>query len=154
MKFWTFLPAATMLIFSTQANAEDNWGVVSDCGHWDALSTIPEPFHENTATFANGKIRVTNSGTGEPVCCGFTALITIADDTQPDRQCFALTSNGEKGFMATFAQNATYVELESETLLFVPVHLDPAATGAKGYEINLIKVTIDLDPPSASVVHE
>jgi len=91
----TTILALSALMAAGQAAAQT--AVACD---WRArASALAEPWSENTATFANGKVRLALLDTGEPVSGAYHILILSPPYGElGDRQCRALSLGKEIGF--------------------------------------------------------
>lgn len=61
---------------------------VGDCGEWSLARNLPEPWEENSATYANGQLRLAVLDTLEPAATAIHLMILSPPlDELGDRQC-------------------------------------------------------------------
>ena len=136
----SILCALTLLIAAPAAAQS-----VLDCSGWQASArNIPEPWQDNSRTFANGDIRVTLLDTIEPAAGAFY-LIVIAPpwDELGSRTCAIIASDeGGMGLAGIFFDQlgASYDPGIGLTLR-VPVQLFAPATG--GFDPAILAVVIN-----------
>lgn len=99
MRLWLMVACAVMSPALSSAQ------VVTKCDWIGTAANIPEPWDENTRTFANGNIRVALVDTGgEPVCCSAHLMVLSPSGSGADepawRQCQLASARPSMGFFA------------------------------------------------------
>ncbi|NHF73629.1 hypothetical protein [Paracoccus xiamenensis] len=121
---------------------------VGDCGHLAAAAYIAEPWGQNTATFANGDVRVALIDTMEPAAAAVHLLVLSPPrDEIGERQCrFVSLSRSEGGgpigfFDIDFAAHEAAYDPAQGLVLTMPMAVYVPETG--GGEPAELTVTIN-----------
>lgn len=112
---------AALALLATPAAAQE----VVDC-EWQAqAANIAEPWEANTATFANGNVRLAKLDVGEPAFGGFFLLILSPPYGElGERQCRVLTFPETGGFAGIDFERLEAAYDPSVGLMFtVPINL-------------------------------
>ena len=121
--------------------AEPSVGIF-DCDELMRADTIVEPWHENTRTFANGKIRIAHLDTaGEPVCCS-SHLLVILKPQSLDGKCLVVRQSDGMGYNWLDFKNiqSTY-DPSLGVGLSVPVfEYDPETGAATGPQVIRLRI--------------
>ena len=87
------------LLWATTSLAQE----VSDCDWRSSVRGLPEPWKENTRTFANGDVRIALIDTGEPAAAAMYLLVLSPPyDELGERQCKLIGPGGDLGFGVIF----------------------------------------------------
>jgi hypothetical protein len=123
---------------------------LEDCGDLNRVTLVPDPIAENSRSFLSGKVRVTTVDTGgEPVCCSAHALIEVVNE-EGAGECFILS-----GYVWVYSDRAVLIEAEGKTQhLFVPVQYYPHGEGAPNYNIEMIHLEVEFEPPAVRRVEQ
>ena len=136
-----FLTVAFCLIFTIPVQAQ----AIIDCSSWQASArNIPEPWADNTRTFANGNIRVALLDTIEPAAGAFYLMvITPPYDELGSRACWIVADqDGGIGFMGLeFRQLGASYDPATGLTLRLPATLFAPSTG--GFDPAILAVTIN-----------
>lgn len=136
--------AVALLPIAGAASAQ----AAGECGEWTSARNIPEPWADNTATYADGAIRVTRLDTLEPAAAAVHLMILSPPlDELGDRSCTvvsqtAATDGWPGGFSAIdFASRTASYSPETGLVLSLPVEVFDPATG--GGQRRVLRVTVD-----------
>ncbi|WP_349035664.1 hypothetical protein [Pseudotabrizicola sp. 4114] len=101
------MPAAGLglaLALASPAAAQD----VAECDWRAAAQAIAEPWEDNTATFANGAIRLAVMDVQEPAAGAYHLLILSPPRNElGERQCRVMSADGSFGFAGVSVAGAT-----------------------------------------------
>ncbi|MDO9639515.1 MAG: hypothetical protein Q7J44_13335 [Pseudotabrizicola sp.] len=98
---------ALSLALGLPATAQD----VADCDWRGAAQAIAEPWEDNTATFANGAVRLAVMDVMEPAAAAYHLLILSPPHAElGERQCRVMSAQGSFGFagLSVLGATATY----------------------------------------------
>ena len=95
---------ALSMALALPATAQD----VADCDWRGAAQAIAEPWEDNTATFANGAVRLAVMDVMEPAAGAYHLLILSPPRNElGERQCRVMSAQGSFGFAGLSLQGAT-----------------------------------------------
>lgn len=121
---------------------------VGACGEWTSARNIPEPWADNTATYAEGAIRVTRLDTLEPAAAAVHLMILSPPlDEIGDRSCSVVSltaaSDGWPGgfYDIDFASRTASYSPETGLVLSFPAEVFEPATG--GGQRRVLRITIN-----------
>ena len=114
---------------------------VADCDWQASAAAIAEPWEENTATFANGRVRIAALDTIEPAT-GFAWLLILSPpfDELGARQCKVVGAADGIGFAGIFFDTleASYDPTTGLTILVQVWRYDPARDGFGRQDLGLL----------------
>ncbi|MCQ0968997.1 hypothetical protein MLD63_00925 (plasmid) [Paracoccus sp. TK19116] len=135
------LPVILAMVLATPAAAQS----VGECGDVVTARNLAEPWEENSATYANGDVRVAVIDTIEPAAAGFHLMVLSPPRNEiGDRQCrlIALSraeGGGPVGFYGIdFQGRSADYDAAKGLVLQVPIKLfDPDTGGGKPAELTV-----------------
>ena len=109
---------------------------VSTCDSYIANAAfLAFPTAENTAEFADGRVRlITLDTAGEPACCSFHLMVLYPSEDGSNSECGLISGSADLGYFSIFVGNATVLRNDAEGMsLIVPTesNVDGTAVAAE-----------------------
>ncbi|WBU64019.1 hypothetical protein [Paracoccus aerodenitrificans] len=91
---------ALFLLLAAPAAAQS----VGECGEWSSARNVPEPWDANTASYAEGAVRIVLLDTLEPAAAALHLMILSPPRNElGERQCRVVSLAGDAGWPTGFA---------------------------------------------------
>jgi hypothetical protein len=145
-----FMAAVAAAAMMAQAHAVS----VRDCDPGiDSVSSIPEPWADNTRKFYNDSVRLTVLDIGEPACCSMHLMVTFptgGTDGPEEMQCKFINESATLGLPTIDLKNAKS-QYDAKTGLTITVPYGNDVNGVKE-KAGVVKLRIDMKKGEVSLL--
>lgn len=141
-----FLIAAGLALSAAGTAAGGEGIVAAECDWMSSMTTIIEPWEENSRTFYDGRVRVVAIDTVEPACCWahLVLLLPPPEREMEYRQCVVVNQGGGMGFAGLRFDElaASYDPKTGLTISFPYALYDPETGGTRPWRSGQVRINL------------